>query len=852
MKTVSQPIKVHPASSSLLKILIITLISTTNSFLPTPIIKFPAHSSPTCLLSTPTKPSLLSGVPSLSLSDLNDSDRALLDAFRSRALNDDDNSSIDSMELLQDYGSDLPPLPSAYNSEYLAFIFDKRPLLAVKRTIQIFTQLNSVLLGLIGSFIKGDLDTPESQSQNAANLRTTLTKLGPFFIKAGQALSIRPDVLPPPAMIEMQRLCDKVPSYSSELAFSILKEELGKDVKEAYKSISEEPVAAASLGQVYKAETWEGEEVAVKIQRPGVLETVSLDLYLVRKFGQLLKTLNLNNGLDVVSLLDEFAFRFYDELDYLKEMENDVVSLLDEFAFRFYDELDYLKEMENGDRIYAQFQNVQNVKIPKNYPNLTSRRVHTAEWCNGEKLSQSKSDDVGALVNLGVIVYLQMLLENGFFHADPHPGNMLRGDKGELVILDFGLMTDVSENARLGMVEAIVHLLNRDYELIGDDFKNLEFISPETDTTPIVPALKKVFDAALSGGGAKSINFQEVSADLAEITFEYDFKLPPYFALIIRAIAVLEGIALVGNPEFAIIDEAFPWIAKKLLSGDDARIKESLRYLVYGKDGIFDADRLIDVLVAFEKYGSIKTGDGTAFKQDGVRGGRDMADKGGSVRGTKAVEFEGSKVALSEAVAPSDATGKEALRFFFSEDGDFFRTFMLDEIANSVDALSRDALFTIGKSFNLSPDTKSPIGGLLLPGVGLLRSFNPPLNQKDKNNVAEVQKLLSFLRGRGGNEGAGGGFGEILPGEAMLYCEERSDELMFIIARGIYSLLDFAFAISTPNTLSPPLPHAAVLGEFRNETRDFFVQVMLRLTEKRIARGLNYLTSRTPQSTTNY
>lgn len=685
------------------------------------------------------------------------------------------------MELLQDDGSDLPPLPSAYNSEYLAFIFDKRPLLAVKRTIQIFTQLNSVLIGLIGSFIKGDLDTPESQSQNAANLRTTLTKLGPFFIKAGQALSIRPDVLPPPAMIEMQRLCDKVPSYSSELAFSILKEELGKDVKEAYKSISEEPVAAASLGQVYKAETWEGEEVAVKIQRPGVLETVSLDLYLVRKFGQLLKTLNLNNGLDVVSLLDEFAFRFYDELD-------------------------YLKEMENGDRIYAQFQNVQNVKIPKNYPNLTSRRVHTAEWCNGEKLSQSKSDDVGALVNLGVIVYLQMLLENGFFHADPHPGNMLRGDKGELVILDFGLMTDVSENARLGMVEAIVHLLNRDYELIGDDFKNLEFISPETDTTPIVPALKKVFDAALSGGGAKSINFQEVSADLAEITFEYDFKLPPYFALIIRAIAVLEGIALVGNPEFAIIDEAFPWIAKKLLSGDDARIKESLRYLVYGKDGIFDADRLIDVLVAFEKYGSIKTGDGTAFKQDGVRGGRDMADKGGSVRGTKAVEFEGGKVALSEAVAPSDAAGKEALRFFFSEDGDFFRTFMLDEIANSVDALSRDALFTIGKSFNLSPDMKSPIGGLLLPGVGLLRSFNPPLNQKDKNNVAEVQKLLSFLRGRGGNEGAGGGFGEILP----------------------------------------------VLGEFRNETRDFFVQVMLRLTEKRIARGLNYLTSRTPQSTTNY
>ena len=227
---------------------------------------------------------------------------------------------------------------------------------------------------------------------------------------------------------------------------------------------------------------------------------------------------------------------------------------------------------------------------------------------------------------------------------------------------------------------------------------------------------------------------------------------------------------------------------------------------MYGKEGIFDADRLIDVLVAFEKYASIKTGDGTAFKQDGVRGGRDMADKAGSVRGTKAVEFDGGKVALSEAAAPSDAAGKEALKFFFSEDGDFFRTFMLDEIANSVDALSRDALFTIGKSFGLSSDVKSPMGGLLLPGVGLLRSFNPPLNQKDKKNVAEVQKLLSFLRGRGtGDGGSGGGFGEIIP----------------------------------------------VLNEFRSETRDFFVQVMLRLTEKRIARGLNYLSSSSSSSSSS-
>ena len=131
----------------------------------------------------------------------------------------------------------------------------------------------------------------------------------------------------------------------------------------------------------------------------------------------------------------------------------------------------------------------------------------------------------------------------------------MRTNDGKLAILDFGLMTEVTENQKYGMIEAIVHLLNRDYSEIGQDFINLDFIPEGTDTRPIVPALTKVFDVALAGGGAKSINFQELSADLAQITFDYPFRIPPYFALVIRAISVLEGIALVGNPNFAIIGE---------------------------------------------------------------------------------------------------------------------------------------------------------------------------------------------------------------------------------------------------------------------------------------------------------
>ena len=149
--------------------------------------------------------------------------------------------------------------------------------------------------------------------------------------------------------------------------------------------------------------------------------------------------------------------------------------------------------------------------------------------------------------------------------ADPHPGNMMRTVDGKLAILDFGLMTEVTDNQKYGMVEAIAHLINRDYTEIGQDFINLDFIPQGTDTTPIVPALTKVFDVALAGGGAKSINFQELASDLAEITYEYPFKIPPYFALVIRAISVLEGIALVGNPNFAIIDVSFVFLRYTVL-----------------------------------------------------------------------------------------------------------------------------------------------------------------------------------------------------------------------------------------------------------------------------------------------
>ena len=235
-----------------------------------------------------------------------------------------------------------------------------------------------------------------------------------------------------------------------------------------------------------------------------------------------------------------------------------------------------------------------------------------------------------ALINFTIC----LVTRSGFFHADPHPGNMLRTKDGKLAILDFGLMTEITENQKYGMVEAIAHLINRDYTEIGQDFINLDFIPEGTDTRPIVPALTTVFDVALAGGGAKSINFQELAADLAQITYDFPFRIPPYFALVIRAISVLEGIALVGNPNFAIIDEAYPYIARRLMTDRSPRLQAALKYMIYGKEGVFDAENAIDLLQALEKFTAVRDdGDGSAFKVDGVRGNK-VVGSAGDFRGS--------------------------------------------------------------------------------------------------------------------------------------------------------------------------------------------------------------------------
>ena len=701
------------------------------------------------------------------------------------------------LEKLKQAGDD--ELPLYYDAELIASYWSKRPGAVAQRIVQLSGIAGGFITGIVSDIVQKK--TEENSVKRAIQLRDIVTSLGPAYIKLGQALSIRPDILSPDAMTELQKLCDKVPSFDNKVAFDCLEAELGCKWQDIYTELGPDPVAAASLGQVYKGTLKStGETVAVKVQRPAVLETVSIDLYIIRKLGVALRNVESINT-DIVALLDEWAERFFEELDYVKEGENAT-----KFAASIKDDL-------------------PQVVVPRTYSEFTRRKVITSQWLDGEKLSQSTADDVGDLVNIGVICYLKQLLDTGFFHADPHPGNLIRTPDGRLAILDFGLMTNIDDNIKFGMIEAIAHLIHRDYEAIVEDFVTLDFIPEGVDLKPILPPLSRVFDTALEGGGAKNINFQEVASDLAQITFDYPFRIPPYFALIIRAIGVLEGIALVGNPDFALVDEAYPYISKRLLTDDSPRLRASLKYMVYGKGQVFDADRLIDVLEAFETFrvaSRTSRGKGDMVEErsepsnssNGLQGFDSLLASVASLPGfpfpglapSPTPNFRSSDGIKGDS-GDEDAQAREALQFVLSPEGGFFREFLLDEAVKGIDALGRDNASKVLQQFGLG-DARVP---LLLPGsfLPMQVKLSPKVTPEDRATVESVTKLLNFLlRGSRSGEGPVGAndparalreLGPLLPAVATEVLPELISRLNSrVAARTIREVLGADGAVPAP------------------------------------------------------
>ena len=469
----------------------------------------------------------------------------------------------------------------SYDPEAITRIYAGHPQRLIKRLWQTLVPIGLYLLGVSTDWLFGLLNNQERSRQRAKEAAELLVDLGPAFIKAGQALSTRPDIVPPVLLEELAQLQDQLPGFDSALAMACIEEDLGAPISSIYAQLDSEPISAASLGQVHKGVLKSGEVVAVKVQRPGLREQITLDLYIVRNIAA---WLNRNVGL----------------------IRSDLVALIDELGKRVFEEMDYCNEASNAEAFARLHRANPRIAVPAIYRHATSRRVLTMEWIDGVKLTNLEAVrgigvDPDDMVAVGVNCSLQQLLEHGFFHADPHPGNLLALADGRLAYLDFGMMSEVSRESRTGLIQAVVHLVNRNFSKLSKDFVSLGFLAEDVNLEPIVPAFEGVFGQAIEMGVSR-MDFKAVTDDLSGVMYRFPFRVPPYYALIIRSLVTLEGIALSVDPDFKILGAAYPYFARRLMEDPDPSLRESLKEMLFDGD-IFRWQRL-DNLVASASQGS--------------------------------------------------------------------------------------------------------------------------------------------------------------------------------------------------------------------------------------------------------
>jgi predicted unusual protein kinase regulating ubiquinone biosynthesis (AarF/ABC1/UbiB family) len=466
----------------------------------------------------------------------------------------------------------LQPL-RRYDADSIARYYRRRPWEAIARILTIIWFLGGFLWQILWDDLTGQ--TEKNKYKRATQLRHTLTRLGPTFIKVGQALSTRPDLIRKDYLEELTKLQDQLPPFDNTLAFAIIEQDLGRSLQEMYREISPQPVAAASLGQVYRAVLHSGEEVAVKVQRPNLLPTLTRDLYLMRwAAGWIAPWLPLNLGHDLTLIVDEFGTKLFEEID-------------------------YLNEGRNAEKFAANFQDDPTVKVPAIYWRYASHRVLTLEWINGYKLTNPESIralnlDPNAIVKIGVVSGLRQLLEFGFFHADPHPGNLFATPDGRMAFVDFGMMDQLSEQTKEKLAASVVHLINKDYYALASDFVTLGFLAPDTKIEPIIPALEQVLGKAI-GESVGNFNFKTITDEFSELMYDYPFRVPAQFSLIIRSLVTQEGLALSLDPNFQILQIAYPYVAQRLLKGESPAMRRRLLEVLL-KDGKFQWQRLENML----------------------------------------------------------------------------------------------------------------------------------------------------------------------------------------------------------------------------------------------------------------
>ncbi len=401
-------------------------------------------------------------------------------------------------------------------------------------------------------------------TNQAKEYKKTALDIGGLMIKMGQFLSTRADIMPPSFIAELEGLTDQVTPVAKEKAFELLDEEWNKDHNEILTDFSDGPIASASIGEVYKAHLKDGTPVAVKIQRPNIERILRVDF----------------KAMKIVIWLAKNFTNFGKQLDFdllFKEMKDTIGA-----------ELNFEQEMKNGQSFSQRFGDMPGVRFPFYYEEYTTRRVLVMEWIDGSRITDlaylDKNDIERSEISQRLFkLFLEQILEGGIFHADPHGGNILVETDGTLVLIDFGMIVNITENDAKSIYKIIEGIILKRYERVLDGLEELNFLLPNADRNLLTKAIERVVKAYESNDLSEmnSLVIDQLLDDLKEIIRTQPVQLPAEFAFLGRAVSTFVGVLHVLDPDVDLMAIGKPrileWAQKKTIGGSSFTQKDAQR-----------------------------------------------------------------------------------------------------------------------------------------------------------------------------------------------------------------------------------------------------------------------------------
>jgi predicted unusual protein kinase regulating ubiquinone biosynthesis (AarF/ABC1/UbiB family) len=373
----------------------------------------------------------------------------------------------------------------------------------------------------------------------ASWIRETFLELGPTFIKLGQLFSTRADLFPAEYVEELSKLQDRVPAFSFDQVQQIIEQDLGKSLTVLFASVDPVPLAAASLGQVHRAELHSGESVVIKVQRPGLRKLFDVDLRICRGIARYFQNhRKWGQGRDWMGIYDECCRILIEEID-------------------------YINEGRNADAFRRNFRSKTWVNVPRVYWRYSSGRVLVLEYMPGIKISHYEALEAAGLdrkllANLSAEAYLQQILDHGLFHADPHPGNLAVSPEGALIFYDFGMMGRLKSDIRQKLIGTFFGIAQKDATQVVNSLIDLGALVPTEDLSPVRRSIQYMLDNFMD----QPLEIQSIDAiseDLYDIAYGQPFRFPATFTFVMRAFSTLEGVGKGLDPDFNFMEAAKPF-----------------------------------------------------------------------------------------------------------------------------------------------------------------------------------------------------------------------------------------------------------------------------------------------------